>query len=199
MSRAPELFTDDSVFLLDRLPKQLYYFAYGSNMNASQMHERCYAPKVIAIARLANHRVGFFGYSRVWDGAQETVVSAPGHDVWGVVYETSNADMEKLDACQDVRMDGTGSYFHYPARVLGVDGLTYTVLFYKKDILGEPKKPSKPYLDLIIAGTEEKQLPAEYIEKLRAIESKAASYPVPRRPAFNRGSLQASDCSTCSD
>ena len=198
MSRATDLFTDDSIFLSENLPRKLYYFAYGSNMNAIQMHERCSKSKVIAIARLANYRVGFFGHSEIWDGGQESVVSDPGHDVWGVVYEIDNPDMEKLDNCQDVRMDGNGSYFHYPARVHGLDGQTYTVLLYKKDFLGEPKKPSKPYLDFIIAGAEEK-LPAEYIEELRAIESKPATYPVPRQRAFRRESRLAGDCSTCSD
>lgn len=198
MSKATDLFEDNSIFLFDSLPGELYYFAYGANMNASQMHARCSAPKVIAIARLAGCRVGFFGHSKIWDGARETVVSEPGHDVWGVVYEIGNPELERLDAWQDVRMDGTGSYFHYPARVRGLDGLTYTVLFYKKDILGEPKKPSKPYLDFIIAGAEEKRLPAEYIRELRAVEAGPASYPVPRQRAFNPESYMAWDCSACS-
>jgi gamma-glutamylcyclotransferase (GGCT)/AIG2-like uncharacterized protein YtfP len=198
MSKATDLYADDSIFLFDSLPDELYYFAYGSNMNALQMRKRCSTPKVVAIARLADYSVGFFGHCEIWDSAQETVVRAPGRDVWGVVYEIGNPDLEKLDAWQDVRMDGTGRYFHYPARVRGVDGLTYTVLFYKKDTLGEPKKPSKPYLDFIITGAEEKQLPAAYIKELRAIESKLASYPVPKQRAFNPESLPAWDCSTCS-
>jgi gamma-glutamylcyclotransferase (GGCT)/AIG2-like uncharacterized protein YtfP len=198
MSKAGRLFTDDSIFLFDSLPRELYYFAYGSNMNGLQMLKRCSRPKVVTVARLPNYRVGFFGYSRTWDGAQESLVYEPGHDVWGVVYELSNQNLESLDAWQDVRMDGTGAYFHYPARVHGVDARTYTILFYKKDIQGEPKKASKPYLDFIVSGAEEKQLPAEYVGELRAIESSPATYPVPRPRAFNPESLLAWDCSTCS-
>lgn len=40
---------------------------------------------MITIGRPANYGVGFLGHSKIWDGAQETVVSEPGHDVWGVV------------------------------------------------------------------------------------------------------------------
>lgn len=191
---------DDAIFLFESFPKELYYFAYGSNMNASQMQTRCSTPKAITTARLINYRVGFYGRSSMWDGGQESVVRERGHDVWGVVYEVSSSDFEQLDSWQDVRLDGTGLYFHYPARVLGADGLTYTVMLYKKDILGERTKPSKPYLDLIVAGAEEKKLPAEYIEELRAVEHKPASYPVPKERALNRpGGLLTWDCSTCSD
>jgi hypothetical protein len=190
---------DESVFLCDSRPLELYYFVYGPNMNSVHIGKVCSKPKVASIARLSNYRVDFFGHSPIWDGAQESVVREPGHDVWGVVYALSASDKERLDDCQDIRMDGTGSYFHYPARVDGMDGRTYTVLFYKKDLLGKPEMPSSPYLELIIAGAEERGLPAEYIRELRAIESRPPSYPVPRLPKFNAERLFSQDCSSCAD
>jgi len=42
----------------------LYYFAYGSNMNKKQIHARCVHPKTVAVARLPHHQIAFFGYSR---------------------------------------------------------------------------------------------------------------------------------------
>jgi len=45
------------------------YFAYGANMNLQQIRSRCNSPVAVSIARLANHRLGFYGYSGVWDGA----------------------------------------------------------------------------------------------------------------------------------
>ncbi|MDR3557847.1 MAG: gamma-glutamylcyclotransferase [Syntrophobacteraceae bacterium] len=200
MSKRAPTFADEPIFVTESRSVELYHFAYGPNMNALQIGRLCSKPKVVTIARLPDYRVGFFGYSPVWDGAQESVVREPGHDVWGVVYKLSPSDKESLDASQDVRMDGNGNYFHYPARVDGVDGRTYTVLFYKKDILGKPEKPSRPYLDIIVSGAEEKQLPAEYVQELRAIESKSPSYPVPRLRKFTAGILAAGDdCSSCSD
>lgn len=53
------------------------YFAYGSNMNLAQMKQRCSSPKVLGIVRLPGYKVEFFGYSSIWDGAQETVVPDP--------------------------------------------------------------------------------------------------------------------------
>lgn len=198
MSSAPDLLTGEFFFVFGDSLTELYYFAYGSNMNSFQMQKRCAKPKVVTIARLADYRIAFFGHSKIWDGAQETLVRHPGHEVWGVVYEISTVDQERLDAWQDVRMDGTGPYFHYPARVKGADGQMYTVLFYKKDILGEPRRPSKPYLDFIITGAKEKQLPPGYIQDLKAVESNPATYPVPKPRTFNPESLLAWDCSDCS-
>ena len=76
-------------------PSELYYFAYGSNMNKEQIHARCANPKVIAVAKLPHHRVAFFGYSKTWDGAMETVIPAPGQEVWGVIYELNFSDRDQ--------------------------------------------------------------------------------------------------------
>jgi gamma-glutamylcyclotransferase len=178
-------------------PKELLYFAYGSNMNSEQMRARCAKPLKIATARLPNHEIGFFGYSKTWDGGQETVIPSPGRNVWGVVYQVSSLDSDRLDVWQDARMDGNGAYFHYPARVVDAEGCLYTVLFYKKDMLGEPTKPSLEYLDFIGRGAIENNLPADYITALQDIEAKKAGFTVPKRRNFGRELLLDAYCSPC--
>jgi gamma-glutamylcyclotransferase (GGCT)/AIG2-like uncharacterized protein YtfP len=180
-------------------PGELYLFAYGSNMNKEQIRARCANPKAIAIAKLPNHRVAFFGYSKTWDGAMETVIEAPGREVWGVIYELSFSDWDKLDAWQDVRLNGTGAYFHYPASVTDTQGKIRTVLFYKKDILGDPQKPSREYLDFIAAGALEHGLPSSHIDGLQRIESKKAEFDVPRRRNFGCELFLETNCSKCGD
>nr|WP_319491869.1 gamma-glutamylcyclotransferase family protein [uncultured Desulfobacter sp.] len=190
---------NESIFLFNSLPEELYYFAYGPNMNASRINERSATAKMVTIARLADYRIAFFGHSRIWDGAQANAIREPGHEVWGVVYEFSGTDLERLDAWQDVRMDGTGTFFHYPVRVIGKDGLIYTALMYEKDTLGKPEQPSTPYLDFIIQGAKENHLPAEYIRELKGIKSRQPAFPVPKSRMFNPESLLTWDCSSCSD
>lgn len=185
------------VIVFKQRPGELYHFAYGSNMNVEQIRKRCSVPRAVAVAKLADHRVAFFGYSGVWDGAMETVIAAPGREVWGVVYALNFADRESLDAWQDVRIDGTGAYFHYPAEVTDTKGRVHSVLFYKKDILGDPQKPSREYLDFIVQGAIEHGLPAAYIEGLRQIESKKADYKVPRYKTSGLGFILNTDCSGC--
>ena len=141
--------------------RKLLYFAYGAEMLSSRIRSRCASPKVVATARLADHCLGFYGYSPIWDGGLETVLPAPGREVWGVVYELCFTDADSLDTWQGVRLNGTGSYFHTPAEVVDAKGAAYAVLVYKKNVLGEPSVPSRPYLDAILAGACEQALPAQ--------------------------------------
>ena len=178
---------------------KFYYFAYGSNMNQEQILACCLRPVVIGAAKLPHHRIAFYGYSRIWDGGMETVVSAPGQEVWGVLYELTASDWNRLDDGQDVRWDGTGTYFHFPDRVTDTEGKTHPVLLYKKDILREPQPPSREYLDVIVQGAVERGLPASYIEELRRLESRPASFAVPRQGKFSPEPLLGASCSGCED
>lgn len=194
--------TDKLVF--QQMPGEFYYFAYGSNMNGKQISSHCINPVEIGLARLPNYRIGFYGYSKRWDGAMETVIPDPGQDVWGVIYRLTFSDGEKLDAWQGVRMDGSGAYFHYPAMVIDTKERAHTVLFYKKDVLGEPQFPSTEYLQFIVEGALKHELPPIYIDRLRQIKSKKARFVVPlsaNEKQYSELSMSAicSDCQPSAD
>jgi len=176
-----------------------HYFAYGSNMNLAQMDERCSSAKVLGIARLPNHRVEFYGYSKSWDGAQETVIPEVGSDVWGVLYELQFYDCDQLDAYEDARLDGTGAYFHYPVDVIDGERKIIDAMIYKKDTLGEAKPPSTEYLNFILQGAKEQGLPDEYIKLLENKTTKPASYAVPviKKSNFDWISATCGDCGDC--
>jgi len=175
---------------------ELHYFAYGSDMNNEQMLARGVKPKVMGAAKLSDYRLAFFGYSAIWDGAEETVVPAPGREVWGVMFELSSSDRERLDDAQDVRLDGTGAYFHSPVKVTDQLGKIHTVLLYTKDRRGIPQKPSQEYLDFIVKGAVDHELPSAYIETLRRMESKKAEFVVPRE---RKSLATGGNCSQCGD
>ena len=178
--------------------RKLLYFCYGADMLESRIRSRCASPKVVAVARLADHRLDFYGYSPVWDGGLETVEPAPGREVWGVVYALGVTDADSLDTWQGVRLNGTGSYFHYPAEVTDDQGTAYEVLVHKKDILGEPTRPSRPYLDLVVAAARQRGLPPQAIESLQALPARTADYPVPRYGLGRReGVLPGETCADC--
>ena len=174
------------------------YFVYGSNMNNEQIHSRCLNPEAFAIARLSNHKISFFGYSKTWDGGEESVIREPGEDIWGVIYKLSFSDADRLDAWQDIRLDGNGSHFLYPTDVVDMEGKKYPVLLIKKDILGSPEKPTEEYLNYIVSGALFHALPSGYIEKLKKIETKKASFPVPKKSKFDRSILADLSCN-CGD
>ena len=172
------------------------YFAYGSNMNLMQMKQRCSSPKVLGIARLPGYRVEFYGYSAIWDGAQETVVPDLESEVWGVLYELQFFDCEQLDVYVDARFDGTGPYFHYPVDVIDIEQGMIDAMIYKKDKCGEGTNPSTEYLNFIIQGAKEQGLPEGYIAFLQNKITKPASYAVPilRRSKFSWTSATCGDC-----
>jgi hypothetical protein len=172
----------------------ILYFAYGGNMNSLQMAERCRAATPLAVARLADHKIAFFGHSQRWDGAEETVIAAPGIETWGVVYELSLSSLDRLDAWQGIRLDGAGRYFHSPAEVMGKDGSPYSVLLYRKDILGRPQSPSEEYLAHIVAGAHQQGLPLDYVRDLSAIPTVKAGYPVPQPEDVERILRSTTSC-----
>jgi hypothetical protein len=176
-------------------PGTFLYFAYGGNMNREQIESRCTKPEVLAVAKIPDLKLDFFDHGKVWDSGLESAVAAPGHDLWGVVYKLSAYAQDSLDDHQDIRLDGTGAYFHYPAIATDDMGKTYKVLFYKKDNRSEHSKPSREFLDFLVKGAEERGLPAAYIDELRRIDSKPAEYPVPFNGKLNRTILKTPcDC-----
>ena len=183
--------------LQDGASDDLYHFAYGSNLNSVQLQARCADAKLVAVAKLADHQVGFYGYTSEWDGAEETVIETPGKELWGVIYELTPSGKEKLDDWQDALFDGSGAYYHSPAKVTDQDGKVYSVLLYKKAQLGEPKKPSEEYLNYIVKGAEERGLPSAYVEQLRSVETKKARFVVPRARKSPRENLGGDECGTC--
>lgn len=179
-------------------PDRAYFFSYGANMNPAQLLSRCSGKPVLkAVAQLTDHRLAFHGRSGTWDGGLEAFEPAPGCSLWGVIHELVFSDAYKLDAWQDARLDGSGSYFHCPVRVFDTHGGAHDVIIYRKDQLGPAVLPSREQLDFIAQGAEACGLPEEYVARLRRMESKDARYPVPRTPLFDRGLLATSTCDDC--
>lgn len=172
------------------------YFAYGIQLHLPSMRSILKDPHIWGLACLKSHAISFHGHSAVWDGAIETVVPDKDSEVWGILYQLTFSEWDRLDTFQDVRLDGTGEYFHYPVEVFTEKNDCLEATLYKKAELRESKKPSSEYLELIIQGAISHKLPQNYIEKLRQIETVPASYPVPR--LRKKEIPLISDCSSCS-
>ncbi|MFT8736845.1 MAG: gamma-glutamylcyclotransferase family protein [Zymomonas mobilis] len=156
----------------------MLYFAYGANMNTER---NCHKAKILTVARLPDHKLSFYAHSDIWDGGAETLIPAAGEDLWGIVYKLAAMDSDVLDIRQNAKQDGTGSYFHTPEDVMGIDGQIYSVLVYKKAALGNAEQPSDEQMADIIASAEKHGLPSEYIDGLKEITTKKARYPVPMK------------------
>jgi hypothetical protein len=148
-------------------------------LDARLLAECCPGARLLTVAQLPGFDIGFFGYTPKWDGAEETLVAREGGTTWGLVLALRKFDAGRMDSMQNVHGDGSGTYFHYPMNVRGLDGQTHSVLLYMKTALGAPRMPSAEYRDRIADGARAHGMPEEYIARLRAFEAPPASYPVP--------------------
>jgi hypothetical protein len=178
----------------ERNDKAELYFCYGADMLQSQIERACGNPVFVSLACLRDFRVVFVGHSKKWDGAEEALVKSPGSEVWGVVYRLGYTDGDSLDAWKDIRLNGTGSRFHYPVTVTAPDGTEIPALIYQKSELGEARNPATEYLALVVSGAKERRLPKRYIDALMNVATTPARYPVPRQSAVGQELVAGLSC-----
>jgi len=156
------------------------YFVYGANMHPEQIARRCGSPERVGVARVAGHRLAFFGHTSVWDGGEEAAEPCEGEEVWGVLYRLPFEQADRLDDWQGVRADGTGAYFLFPVLAEDVHGVNHAALLYRKDVCGAPALPSDGQRDFIVAAAQAQGMPDGYLAYLKSLEVTKARYPVPK-------------------
>ncbi len=73
------------------------YFAYGSNMDPRYMVKTCPDAKTIGPGRLPGYRLEFNVYSDRWEGGAANLEPDRNGHVWGVVWDVTPEDLERLD------------------------------------------------------------------------------------------------------
>ena len=139
----------------------LWYFAYGSNLSRRQMLERTGSIPSSRTAHLANYQLAF----RKVCGRDEVyadIAPANGAIVHGVAYLCSSQAMAHLDLFEGVSED---CYRRVLVQVTTASGERLSAFAYigGKAFSNEQGKPSKSYLNLILTGAREHQLPADYV------------------------------------
>jgi gamma-glutamylcyclotransferase (GGCT)/AIG2-like uncharacterized protein YtfP len=152
----------------------MFYFAYGSNMDWTQMRSRCPSARFIATAVLRDHRLAFTRRSLKRDCGVADAVWEKGKIIWGILFEIDDAELDGLDESEGYRVGRvTNSYRREQRRVL-VNGdskqPTEAQLYFAVSQVNPPR-PSAAYKNLILSGAREWHLPAEYIGALEAIEA----------------------------
>ncbi len=134
------------------------YFAYGSNLDAEQMRERCPGSTLRFRARLPDHRLDFTHYSTRWSGGAADVVPEPESEVWGVVYE--RVDFALLDRFER-------GYDRVVLRVIDDADRVHEVTSYS---VREKSRfaPSDVYLAKILHWAKRWEFPERYLSQLPA-------------------------------
>ena len=155
------------------MDKQLY-FAYGSNLDPEQMKERCPDSQFLCVAYLPNYKL-VFNTAPLDYGPAADMVFKPNSKVWGAVFLVSDADLAKLDHCEgtDDPDDPTG-YLRQKVVVYRQDGRELVVWTYFVREKHEEGIPSaEDYLSSVVEGAKYHGLPAEYLQFLEVLYSKA--------------------------
>jgi len=122
-------------------------FAFGSNLDESQMRRRCPSASAIGVATLPNHRLAFLGWSAYRAGAVASVLPAAERDVPGLMYRMTRHDVTRLDAYEG------GDYRRVRVAVrplaLGWSSGSLTVETYMMDPKTPEGLPSLDYLGQI--------------------------------------------------
>ena len=150
----------------------LHYFAYGSNMSLAQMQARCPESVAIGTGWLAEHALVFPRYSTRRQSGAASIAPQPGATVWGVIYETTEADLARLDVFEGYRADRPEAENNYNRAMVSVarenmDPLACVTYIARPE--AEHVQPSLDYLQTILTGAIENALPEAYVQALRQV------------------------------
>ena len=151
----------------------MFYFAYGSNMNWTQMQKRCPSARFIALAELKDHRLAFPLRSKSRGCGTAGAIPQAGQTVWGVVYEIEECDLETLDRAEDfIRGGNDNSYTREEKEVYTVGGnKPLLVSIYLPIQQQNSPLPTGEYKRLIVEGAKHWGLPPEYVRNLEAVRT----------------------------
>ena len=153
----------------------MLYFAYGSNMDAAQMKERCPSAEFVCRAKLPSHRLAFTRKSvRRGCGVADVLRDQTKH-VWGIVYELPDSELKHLDRDEDFqpgRPDDQNDYTRENCHVWHEGDVNRPILvaIYRGHPQPNPPLPSWDYKNLILTGAMHWKLPTDYIQELEAIQ-----------------------------
>lgn len=168
----------------------MWYFAYGSNLNAKAVAEWCRhyghrAPnlKTGKPAVLDNYRLCFPIYSDYWGGGVADIVYDPGKYVSGAMFDLTEADLVILDEKIGRRTDPAGReagvYQRINVRVsplrrgTAVDAITYQGVNVEKYHI----PPTRLYMDLLLQGVYGFGLSMMWIAYLQSFSTQAGRAP----------------------
>ena len=145
-----------------------WYFAYGSNLSKQQMLRRTGYIPISRPAGLSNFQLAF-RQVLVGEDVYATIVPAPGKVVQGVAYLCSPHAMAQLDVFEGV---AENCYRRESVQVTAQTGeVLNCIVYFGEKFRSEAAVPSSNYLNLILTGAQEHQLPPDYFQQIKTISN----------------------------
>ena len=172
----------------------MWYFAYGSNLNARAVAEWCrhHGNRPLGLqggkpAVLDNYRLGFPIYSDYWGGGIADVVYDPGKYVMGVLFDLQDAELAVLDRKVERERDASGRevgvYKRIEVRVspLGKGEPVTAVTYQGVSVDRNHVPPTRHYMDLLTQGASAHGLSMMWVSYLKSFDTQPGRKPRPAR------------------
>jgi gamma-glutamylcyclotransferase (GGCT)/AIG2-like uncharacterized protein YtfP len=145
-------------------------------MHSVQMKERCPSSTFVCRAKLPSHRLAFTLRSFSRGCGVADILLDEAKDVWGVVYELPENELEHLDKSEDFRPGRPNDQNEYTRENHHVwpesdSNRRLLVSLYRGHPQPNPPLPNSEYKNLIVEGARHWQLPADYIQELESIQT----------------------------
>lgn len=138
------------------------YAAYGSNLDPTQMGQRCPHSPAAGTGWVVDWRLTFGGEDLGWEGSLATLVPEPGQSVFVALYDLTPEDESHLDSWEGA---DTGLYRKIRLRVHTLDR-DLLAWVYVLDAF-EGGLPSARYLGMLAEAAERAGAPDDYVTGLR--------------------------------
>ncbi len=143
-----------------------WYFAYGSNLSKQQMLRRTGSIPPSRPAVLSNYQLAFRKVL-VGEDVYATIIPAPRKVVQGVAYLCSPHAMAQLDVFEGV---AENCYRRELVQVTALSGeILNGIVYVGEKFSSETAVPSANYLNAILTGAQEHQLPTDYIHQIMTL------------------------------
>ncbi len=136
------------------------YFAYGSNMSVTRLRQRVPSAVALGCYSLAGHQLKFHKACEDGSGKCDAFFTGNAEDViYGALYEICPSEKAALDEAEGL---GQG-YDIKDVLVLAADGSCIESYTYSATHTNENIKPYSWYVNHVLIGARETQLPDSYI------------------------------------
>ncbi len=143
----------------------MLYFAYGSNMLTGRLKERVPSSEKIATARLPGYKLSF--HKQGTDGSGKCSIQKDADSaVFGIVYDIDPGEKPILDS-----IEGPGYKQDYITVYTENKTLEPYTYIARKDFREDLLNPYSWYRTLVLEGAIEHQLPDDYIEMIKEVET----------------------------
>lgn len=143
------------------MDETIHYFTYGSNMDISQIKNRCPSAIQVGVGKIKGYDIVFNRKGSYRDGGVSSIEPQLDSEVYGMVFEMSKVDLNELDRIEDPKA--------YVRKTMQVDVINKGI-FDSEIYIAIPEKPTEAdqeYLNIIINAAEKAELPIRYIERLK--------------------------------